>query len=378
MKLILVGGFLGAGKTTLLWECARELAQRGHLVGLITNDQAPDLVDTALLSRSTGKVREVAGSCFCCNFPGFEKAIHSLIDEGANYIIAEPVGSCTDLSATILQPLKQHYPAYHVAPLTILADPFRIQETLQEQHPLLHADAIYILHKQMEEADRILLNKTDLLSPEEQKKVISFLKDHFPDSRISMLSALTGHGVSEWLDDILSDMTSGTRITNVDYDRYANGEAVLGWLNTVIDLRWISDTEPDWETIAKRLLTTLQNHFHSARNEIGHIKLILECAPERVIANLTGTNGRIVLLNEAKGSGTNASLTVNARVQMSPDEIEILFRKTLNEITQSYAIPTIKAFYCLKPGRPQPTYRYDTVAQTGNTREHLSYDSHES
>ncbi len=51
-KLILVGGFLGAGKTTLLWEAARRLGAAGQAVGLITNDQAPDLVDTAFLSRS--------------------------------------------------------------------------------------------------------------------------------------------------------------------------------------------------------------------------------------------------------------------------------------------------------------------------------------
>ncbi|MEI8376830.1 MAG: GTP-binding protein, partial [Planctomycetota bacterium] len=46
-RLILVGGFLGAGKTTMLWEASRRLVERGLRVGLITNDQAPELVDTA-------------------------------------------------------------------------------------------------------------------------------------------------------------------------------------------------------------------------------------------------------------------------------------------------------------------------------------------
>jgi G3E family GTPase len=49
-KLILVGGFLGAGKTTLLAEAAKRLAKEGKSVGLITNDQAPELVDTRLLT----------------------------------------------------------------------------------------------------------------------------------------------------------------------------------------------------------------------------------------------------------------------------------------------------------------------------------------
>ncbi|NCQ32706.1 MAG: cobalamin biosynthesis protein P47K, partial [Armatimonadetes bacterium] len=44
----MIGGFLGAGKTTALIETAKRLAERGKRVGLITNDQAEDLVDTGL------------------------------------------------------------------------------------------------------------------------------------------------------------------------------------------------------------------------------------------------------------------------------------------------------------------------------------------
>ena len=47
--LILVGGFLGAGKTSLLWEVAKRLNEKGRKVGLITNDQASELVDTSFL-----------------------------------------------------------------------------------------------------------------------------------------------------------------------------------------------------------------------------------------------------------------------------------------------------------------------------------------
>jgi hypothetical protein len=43
----------------------------------------------------------------------------------ADVLIAEPVGSCTDLSATILQPLKDQFKQQFVpAPFSVLADPF--------------------------------------------------------------------------------------------------------------------------------------------------------------------------------------------------------------------------------------------------------------
>ena len=51
-QLILVGGFLGAGKTTLLAEAARRLTAQDRRVGLIANDQAADLVDTAILKET--------------------------------------------------------------------------------------------------------------------------------------------------------------------------------------------------------------------------------------------------------------------------------------------------------------------------------------
>ncbi len=77
---------------------------------MITNDQAPELVDSELLKLSDLRVAEVSGSCFCCNFNGFTDAIKEIRAEAsADVIIAEPVGSCTDLSATIMQPLKQYW-----------------------------------------------------------------------------------------------------------------------------------------------------------------------------------------------------------------------------------------------------------------------------
>jgi len=52
VKIILAGGFLGAGKTTLLWKASQYLMERGKKTGLITNDQAPELVDSALLTNN--------------------------------------------------------------------------------------------------------------------------------------------------------------------------------------------------------------------------------------------------------------------------------------------------------------------------------------
>ena len=65
IRFVMVGGFLGAGKTTTLARLARHYMSRGQSVGIVTNDQAADLVDTKSLRSQGFEVGEVAGACFC-------------------------------------------------------------------------------------------------------------------------------------------------------------------------------------------------------------------------------------------------------------------------------------------------------------------------
>ncbi len=49
VRFLMIGGFLGAGKTTAIARLARHYTDQGLNVGLVTNDQANDLVDTESL-----------------------------------------------------------------------------------------------------------------------------------------------------------------------------------------------------------------------------------------------------------------------------------------------------------------------------------------
>src|SRR3984957_18686090 len=127
--LILTGGFLGAGKTTLLLRAARLLRQRGMRAAIITNDQGGSLVDTRVATAAGFDAGEIAGACFCCRFGDFIGAAESLLAVRPDVIFAEPVGSCMDLSAPVLQPLKQHYAAqFRLAPFSVLVDPRQAAE----------------------------------------------------------------------------------------------------------------------------------------------------------------------------------------------------------------------------------------------------------
>ena len=358
-RLILVGGFLGAGKTTLLWEAARRITERGKRTGLITNDQAPELVDTVLLSRNDVKVAEVSGSCFCCNFNGLINALKNVRDEAnADVIVAEPVGSCTDLSATILQPLKQNLRGeLTVSPLSVLADPIRLNDILNGGTAGLHPSAAYIFRKQMEESDLILIGKSDLVSPEELILLKEKVKLHFPDSEVMVVSSLSGEGIDEWLNEVLARTDAGKRLVEVDYDVYAEGEAVLGWLNTTIEL---SGRETDWDTFARELMQNLSRQFDSMKASVGHVKMLIESGENYLIGNLTGRNETLNFRSSA-GISSEARLTLNARVEVSPEALEEMVLKTLDTIKGTHLRKKIVALRCLSPGRPNPTFRFEQV-----------------
>ena len=158
--LVLVGGFLGAGKTTLLLRAARLLHERGMRAAIITNDQGAALVDTRMTTASGFDAGEIAGACFCCRFGDFVAAAQSLMAVRPDVILAEPVGSCMDLSATVLQPLKQHHAAqFRLAPFSVLVDPRRAAEFTQ---PDADPQLAYLFHNQLAEADLVLYTKSDL------------------------------------------------------------------------------------------------------------------------------------------------------------------------------------------------------------------------
>ncbi len=115
MKLHLLSGFLGSGKTTAIQNAASYLLQKEVKAGVITNDQGTRLVDGDFFKSLELPGEQVVNSCFCCNYLELDRKIESLIKtHNVSTIFAESVGSCTDLVATIFNPLLQFRPQLQV------------------------------------------------------------------------------------------------------------------------------------------------------------------------------------------------------------------------------------------------------------------------
>src|SRR5688572_20539979 len=197
IRFIMVGGFLGAGKTTTLGRLARHYMNRGQKVGLVTNDQAQDLVDTHTLREQGFSVEEVAGACFCCKFDELLDKVAKLeADQRPQVILAEPVGSCTDLIATVVQPLKDLYGTrFSVAPYPVVFKPSHGLKILRNERGAgFSPKAAYIFRKQLEEADAILINRIDELPAKEVDEVVALVNEQYPGVPVLRVSAKTGAG----------------------------------------------------------------------------------------------------------------------------------------------------------------------------------------
>ncbi|MEE9497256.1 MAG: GTP-binding protein, partial [Desulfobacterales bacterium] len=103
VKLIFAGGFLGSGKTTALAGLAKRSIERGMKVGIITNDQSENLVDTVIVREMLTElgvpVEEVVKGCFCCKFDELINHMEKILTHDPDVMMGEPVGSCTDFVA---------------------------------------------------------------------------------------------------------------------------------------------------------------------------------------------------------------------------------------------------------------------------------------
>lgn len=351
-KLILVGGFLGAGKTTLLLRAAQLLTERGLRVGLVTNDQGDELVDTALAERQQVPVVEVAGGCFCCRFPDLLQGLrHLQKNVQPDVILAEPVGSCTDLLATVVRPLLANHPnEFDLAPLTVLLDSNR---------SLAGYDATvnYLYQKQLAEAEIIGLTKVDQLGSEQaKKKAADFRKLHSPVPLFT-LSVRTGEGVADWLDVALAQSSRAARTLDIDYRRYAEAEAQLGWLNTrgTVDAVYPFSAK-NWMSHFLQLLDTALLNQQSA---IAHVKLQARSGNAIYKASLTqsGDAPSWDLLPE-DSHRERLSFVLNARVNTTPRLLEQTVRHLFAEMTPEPDFHySFAHFECFSPLPPQPTYR---------------------
>ena len=288
--------------------------------------------------------------------PDLTDAIKKLRKEvEADVILAEPVGSCADLTATIIRPMKKYLDTeVLVSPLTVLSDPMRLRSIIYGGDGGLHEDAAYIYRKQLEESEIILITKTDLLSDSELEKLKKDTQTCFPHTAVMSVSTQNGIGVVEWLEEVGHRLGSGKTILDINYDKYAHGEAVLGWLNGTVSVS--SKTPAYWDTLLKDIMNGIAKVVKNEKLRVGHVKVIAENGAQYAVGNITGDASTLQLRGSA-GTSENLKLIVNARVETSPEHLNDIVKDVIASAIGDKYDNEILAWRFLQPGRPNPTHR---------------------
>ena len=325
--LVVVGGFLGAGKTTLHPRRRPPTRQRGLRCAIILNDQGDSLVDTQLAQRQRFRCRRSHRRLLLLPLLRTHRVAETPRAHSPDVIFAEPVGSCTDISATILQPIQQAYSdVFQLCPLTVLIDPSRIRD---------NQDIDFLFQKQLEEADLVCYTKSDL----------------YPDppraSNTRQISARTGQGVAAWLDEVMSGKLSGT-ILDIDYERYAQAEAALAWLNAEADLACDPPLSP--AMLLGPFVDTLDRELTHARIPIVHLKA-LDQTPEGSLKAALCANGEEPSVEGALDASPSAThhLLLNLRASSAPDPVRAIVQRAIETLPAQLSALRLN---CFSPAAP--------------------------
>jgi hypothetical protein len=342
---------LGAGKTTLILTAARILAERGVKCAAILNDQGGDLVDSAYVESQGVAAGEVTGGCFCCRFSDLIDSLEQLRAVAPEVIFIEPVGSCTDLSATILQPLKSEFgQQYRLAPLTVVVDPAQAAD-LDDPH------IRFLFERQVAEADLVFVNKGGSFDASGMEiRYGSALSDRIGGGTVSDLA--WSSSVAAWLDEMLGgSLPVGGKLLEIDYEQYARAEAALAWLNWSATVRLSPALSP--AALVGPWLDALQEALRSADARISHLKVFDQTPGGYLKAALTSNVGDPAVEGDLSASPeVEHALRLNLRAVMEADALRAIF---LTELERLPGERTAERFACFSPAAPRPQHRYAEI-----------------
>ncbi|NLD06254.1 MAG: GTP-binding protein [Synergistaceae bacterium] len=177
-KVFLLSGFLGSGKTTLLQNLL-ETVPDGESVAVLMNEFGKAGVDGDVVRKKGLEIIEISrGSIFCaCAKGDFLKALYTIFKEYNPSVLlveASGVADTTDIKRDLGQGRLSDF--YKLEGNFCLVDALRFENWL---------DFFTAVIKQVEAASHIIINKIDLVSEEELKKLDKHIREINPDALIT-------------------------------------------------------------------------------------------------------------------------------------------------------------------------------------------------
>ena len=355
-RMLVLGGYLGAGKTTLAVNLAKTLKTKyNKSVAIITNDQGDVLVDTEYSKDAGFDTREIMGGCFCTNFNEFVSNARTLVTTGKpDVIIAEPIGTSTNIMSSVVAPMRSLYPdEFSVSPFTVVVDCVRALDILSKKKERTVDTVDIIPAHQIREAEVIVLTKTDLVDGRTITTIREEILKVLPDAEIIETSSADLRNIDSIIGIILSAKVSTRTPTGEKNQGFAFEKAKLGWYSGTFNIVPVEDV--DMYALATDIMKNVAKEYGSDSSV--HVKVIIESPEAAAKMSLVQETMQVDGLYGSRYIRTPGKLVLNARVISPPKKLEETMRSLIENIPKDYPATIEKiSEKCFSPKPESPSH----------------------
>lgn len=349
-KFLVVSGFLGAGKTTTMMALYHFLNRHKSMkAAMIANDLgAKDLVDTLFAKNCGCSVSELPGECICYQTENLVDRLRRLFDYEHNEFVMSDIPGCgVGALDHVYHKLTKEYPGeFELAPFMVVADPKRLRTIMPEEDDIgLPEEMKYLFRAQLREADVVVLNKTDLLTEQEQEETLSFLHDFCPDTPIFPICARKETGIAALAEYLLAN-TAQLKTVDIGYggEEFVAAEGKLSWYNRQYYAK-VCCNDFDGNAYLQDLAEEIRVRLQKIGRNVPHLKLFANMEDgDFAKISLTGVDEPIELDHAFSKKCVDLPVVINARATCEASVFSELVDDAMVETGRKYQLEIIVFF----------------------------------